>query len=119
MSKRDGKIHTRRPRRGAQAIQQLIQEYEASGQSRAEFCGGHDLALSTLDRYLRKHRTASGASSSVVSCELVPVEMAMPSRVSKGARALAVVLPGGRRVEVEVGFDAATLTRLVAVLERI
>ena len=31
---------------------------------------------------------------------------------------LAVVLDGGRRIEVSRGFDADTLRRLVAVLER-
>jgi hypothetical protein len=33
-------------------------------------------------------------------------------------KTLAVVLPGGRRIEVGMGFDASTLAQIVAVLER-
>jgi hypothetical protein len=40
---------------------------------------------------------------------------------SRGANdgELAVVLPGGRRIEVKRGFDTATLRQLVAVLEQV
>ncbi|HXY51641.1 MAG TPA: hypothetical protein VEI01_19500 [Terriglobales bacterium] len=33
-------------------------------------------------------------------------------------KALAVILPGGRKVEIGVGFDASTLARIVVVLEQ-
>ena len=112
MNKARRPICVRRPRRGTQAILQLIQEYEASGESRGEFCREHDLGMSTLDRYLHNHRK----TSQTTGCELVPVELAVPSRVSN-ARALTVVLARGHRIEVDVGFDAAMLMSLIGVLE--
>jgi hypothetical protein len=102
----------KRPRRRGEAIQQLIREYEASGQSRVEFCRDHGVTKSTLDRYLSKRRAAASVSG------LVPVEITTPTGAPSG-RALVVVLSRGRKVEVNVGFDAATLARLVAVLERV
>jgi len=51
---------------------------------------------------------------------LVPVELArkspMPHEPSYG---LAVVLPGGRRIEVHPDFDTNTFERLVNALERV
>jgi hypothetical protein len=44
----------------------------------------------------------------------VAVELAGTATIGR----LAVVLPRGRRVEVSEGFDAATLARLLAVLEQ-
>jgi len=41
----------------------------------------------------------------------------MPNR-QPGERALAVLLPRGRKIEVGVDFDASTLARIVAVLEQ-
>ena len=48
------------------------------------------------------------------SGRLVAVELAGTATSGR----LAVVLPRGRRVEVSEGFDAATLERLLAVLEQ-
>jgi hypothetical protein len=45
------------------------------------------------------------------------VEIAMPNR-QPADRALAVILPRGRKIEVGVGFDATTPARIVAVLEQ-
>lgn len=117
MSEPQAAVRVKRPRLRTEAIQQLVQEYEASGQSRTEFCRSHGLVLSTLDRYLRKYRAVSGANPSLVGSALLPVKIAMPARGS-AEKALAVVLPRGRKVEVDIGFDAATLARVVAVLER-
>jgi hypothetical protein len=51
---------------------------------------------------------------------LVPVELAArKSPTQHGASCgLAVVLPGGRRIEVHPDFDTTTFERLVSALER-
>jgi hypothetical protein len=52
---------------------------------------------------------------------LVPVELAVrksPTRQEQSC-GLAVVLPGGRRVEVHPEFDTNTFERLVSALERV
>lgn len=116
MSEAQPSLRVKRPRRRAEAIQQIVEEYESSGQSRREFCRQHGLVLSTLDRYLRKQRAVSAANPDLVRSGLLPVKIATPA--GGGAeKALVVVLPRGCKVEVGIGFDAATLTRVVAVLE--
>ncbi len=95
-------------------------EFVSSGMRRSEFCQSRGLSFSTLDRHLKKlrwkrrHRPASSVG------RLVPVELAarkspMQHEPSCG---LAVVLPGGRRIEVHRGFDTSTFERLVGILER-
>jgi transposase-like protein len=104
---------TRRRRSRAEAAQ-LVAEYEAGGLSREEFCRERELALSTLARY-RKRRRAEGQDEGAGPGRWLAVELsgAQPA----GASGLAVVLTGGRRIEVGRGFDARTLEQLVSLLE--
>jgi hypothetical protein len=90
----------------------LVAEYEASGLSRQDFCDQRGVPLKTLARYvarLRQDKNGDGPP------QWVAVEVASPG-VNGGE--LAVVLDGGRRIEVRRGFDADTLRRLLAVVER-
>jgi len=52
---------------------------------------------------------------------LVPVELAVREspKQHEPSCGLAVVLPGGRRIEVHPDFDTSTFERLVSVLERV
>lgn len=88
-------------------------EYEASGLSRQEFCDQRGLPLKTLARYVTRSRREKNGNEGVP--QWVAVEIA-----ARGGNSgeLAVVLDGGRRIEVRRGFDADTLRRLVAELER-
>jgi hypothetical protein len=117
MSEEQVVVRVRGPRRRAEVIQQLVREFETSGQTRVEFCHNHALSVSTLDGYLRRHRTSEVLNNNSVGSGLVPVEIAMP-KGQPAERALAVILPRGRKVEVGVGFDTSTLARIVAVLEQ-
>lgn len=117
MSEEQVVAQVRSPRRRAEVIQQLVREFETSGQTRVEFCHNHALAVSTLDRYLRRYRTGEVLKNNCAVSGLVPVEIAMPNR-QPAERALTVILARGRKVEVGVGFDATTLARIVAVLEQ-
>jgi hypothetical protein len=51
---------------------------------------------------------------------LVPVELAAKKspKQNDATCGLAVVLPGGRRIEVHPDFDTSTFERLVGILER-
>jgi hypothetical protein len=110
-------------RRGHAEIARLASLYGASGLGRSEFCRRHGLALSTLNRHLKKQQQQEHRGDGGVGREpLVEVELAAAvSRVCPGdqAGALTVLLSNGRKVEVGDGFDDATLRRLVAVLERL
>jgi hypothetical protein len=112
----DGKVRKRRSRR---EIGRLVTEFEASGLRQVEFCNNHGLALSTLQRGLKRRRREAGRQG---ECEgLVEVKLAR-SRGNGSAEsscALEVLLAKGRRIEVRRDFDAETLTRLIRTIEEI
>jgi hypothetical protein len=85
--------------------------------SASEFCRTRGLAPSTLYRHLRKRR--SPCKTAVAGGQLLAVEVSGVNRCSPMHRGeMAVVLSNGRRIEVNPGFDGATLERLVSGLER-
>lgn len=112
-------VAVRRPRRSPAEIQQLVEEFVQSGMRQSEFCRRRGIVLNTLKRYLKQVKNAprEGAGGSV----LVAVEVAAagPAQAREPDSSLAVVLSSGRRIEVSESFDAATLARLVTVLERL
>src|SRR5450432_520465 len=94
---------------------QLAVEYEGSGLSQIEFCQQRDLPLKTLGRYLTRYRKQKAHGNEPHNPHrFVAVEVAGPHC---GGGELTVLLPGGLRVEVKPGFNAATLRQLIAVLE--
>ena len=109
-----------RPRRSSAEIRQLVEEFVGSGLRQSEFCRRRGIVLNTLKRYLKKQRKAGkdGANGgALVAVELAPARRSQIDQASGSC--LAVVLSAGRRIEVGAGFDAATLARLVTVLERL
>jgi len=100
-------VTAQRRRRRAEA-DRLVAEFERSGMERKESCASHGLSVHTLDAWRRRSAKirADGA--------MIPVEL-----VDGGAAtgAFRVQLAGGRRIEVDAGFDAAELKRLIAALE--
>ena len=107
-----------RQRRSREEVRRLVDEFEASGSGRAEFCRSRGLALGTLQRHLRARRlateTANGRSR-LVAVSVTP----KPEAVSKPAESnLEVVLARGRRIGVRPGFDPGTLHELIMALEQ-
>ncbi|MGC1644465.1 MAG: hypothetical protein WA741_01435 [Candidatus Sulfotelmatobacter sp.] len=100
-------------RRTAAEIGQIVSEFESSGMSRSQFCRVRGLTFGVLNRYLERMRAA--ADSSANSDGLVAVEWG--GKKPSAEHALSVVLRSGREIAVNTGFDAATLQRLVEVLE--
>jgi hypothetical protein len=110
------------PKRRTRAeVQKLVAEFISSGMRRAEFCHSRHLSFSTLDRHLKKQRWKRRRRPVSLADQLVPVELA--ARKSPPQRepscGLAVVLPGGRRIEVHPNFDTGTFERLVGILEQV
>ena len=117
------KVSTHR-RRTRQEIQQLVAEFVSSGLRRTEFCRSRGLSFGTLDRHLKKQRWKrknKQAFSTSRFGRLMPVELAARKspKQHEPSSGLAVVLPGGRRIEVHPDFDMNTFERLVSVLERV
>jgi len=106
-----GRPH-RRHRTRAEADQVAV-EYEASGLSQEAFSRQRDIPLKTVARYVARYRKQKAGAEPP---RWVAAEVAVHG--AKGDE-LALLLPGGRRIEVKRGFDIATLRQLVAVLEQV
>jgi transposase-like protein len=110
----EGQVRQRKRRRTPAEIQQIVSEFKSGEQTQVEFCRRHDLVLSTLGRYLRQERGLSEESGG----GLVAVELAVKKLGAQPTGCgLSVMVGSGRRIAVESDFDAATLRRLVQVLE--
>ena|SRR5689334_5736183 len=110
--------HKRRTRAEGQ---ELVAEFMSSGMRRSEFCRSQNLSFGTLNRHLKKQRWKGKRRSVPGYGQLVPVDLAAKKAPTqhKPSCGLAVVLPGGRRIEVLPDFDTSTFERLVTVLERV
>jgi len=106
-------VKAKQPRRAQGEIEQMVAEFSGSGLNRTEFCRRHSMSLGTLNRCLKRQgaRIDGGEGNG----ELVAVELG-GSKVGCG---LVAVLSGGRKIEIQAGFDGPTLQRLVRVLESI
>jgi hypothetical protein len=110
------------PKRRTQAeVQQLVAEFVISGMRRSEFCRSRGLSFGTLNRHLKKQRwkkknRRAASAGRLVQVELAPNKSPRPHEPSCG---LAVVLSGGRRIEVHLDFDTNTFKRLGSALERV
>jgi hypothetical protein len=109
-------VRRRRRRRTSSEIEQIVSEFKSGALTQKEYCRQQGLTLSTLGRYLSRGRASREASNR----GLVAVELAVKNGSAKacGGCGLSVSVASGRRIIVEAGFDAASLQRLVQVLER-
>ena len=109
------------PKRRTRAeVQKLVAEFVSSGMRRSEFCRSRGLSFGTLNRHLKKRRRKRKSRAASAAGRLVPVELAARKSPTQHEPScgLAVVLPGGRRIEVHPDFDTSTFERLVGILER-
>ena len=90
----------------------VVQAYAASGLSVTAFCREQGISTSLLYRWRQRFpgEVAPAVASGFV--ELRPVDHRAPGS------GVAVVVDGGWRLEVEPGFDAATLERVLACVAR-
>ena len=107
-------------RRSRAEGQRLVSEFEQSGMRRKGFCAAHGLSMHTLDAW-RRRIAGSGSDE-----KIVPVEIVEDRRSGMGSEhaesvlrngQFRVVLAHGLRIEVDPGFDAAELRRLIAALD--
>jgi hypothetical protein len=104
-------------RRSRAEVEQLVGEYEASGLGRTAFSQQRGLSLSTLSRYRRRQEQTAGEGTEGERWLAVEVTGSAAAAGNGRSSGLAVVLSGGRRIEVGRGFDGDTLKRLLAVVE--
>ena len=109
------------PKRTRVEVQRLVAEFASSGMRRSEFCRSRGVSFSTLDRHLKKRRWKRRRKPVSSVSRLVKVELAAKKSLTQHEPScgLAVVLAGGRRIEVQRDFDVHTFERLMSVLERV
>ena len=90
-----------------------VREWKRSGLTAAEYGQREGLRPRTLTWWSSELRR----SPSPVALAKPPVVEVMVARKDPAASSLEVVLSNGVRVTVPIGFDEATLTRLLTVLE--
>jgi hypothetical protein len=93
-------------RRSAEEIQQLLEQYRASGLTQVEYCRQTGMVLSTLQRHLRRRK---GAAPQMVRVKVEPA--AEPSV------GFVLALGNGRRIESGWRFGEAELVRLIRIAE--
>jgi hypothetical protein len=104
-------------RRTREEIRQIVAEFAISGMQQSEFCQSRGISRSTLDRHLRKQRAQDQGSSA--GNRFLAVEMTASRSSASNSSGLVLALISGRRIEVNRGFDGATLERLLAVLVKV
>jgi hypothetical protein len=132
-------VQKRRPRSGWE-VEQLVNEFEASGASVTDFCFDHKLSRNVLYRHLERRRLGKVepkprrglVAVSVVEGPGQP-EVTVPQtgtshlglasppvQVETGAQcALEIVVRSGHRIQVRPDFDSGTLQRVLSILEKV
>jgi hypothetical protein len=94
----------------------VVRQWRNSGLSVRAFCADKDLAEPSFYAWRRTIAERDAAAVRFVPVHIVPGEQ--PVAADSGSNSgLELVLPAGRRLRIGPGFDAATLQRLLAVLE--
>jgi hypothetical protein len=95
-----------RQRRSQEEIQQIVEQFRASGLSQMEYCRQSGVVLSSLGRYLRRNTNAEQ--------RLVRVKVETPPTPESG---FVLMLSNGRRIASSWGFADAELARLIRIAE--
>lgn len=107
-------------RRGRAEADRLVSEFEQSGLRRKEFCTARGLSVHSLDAW-RRRVTQSGSAEKIVPVEIIEDRRASMGSMQAGSLArngqFRVVLAQGLWIEIEPGFDAVELRRLIAALD--
>lgn len=100
--------------------ERLVSEFEQGGLRRKEFCATRGLNVYTLDAW-RKRIAQSRLSEKMVPVEIIEDRAASIGAMQTGSIVrngqFRIVLAQGLRIEVDPGFDAAELRRLIAALD--
>jgi hypothetical protein len=92
-------------------MRRVLEEYEASGLGRREFCQQRGLAMTTLDYWRRE--LAAKRRKQDRQPRMVRVKVAQGEAVPR----FALGLVNGRRIECGWGFADAELVRLIRIAE--
>ena len=95
-------------RRSAEEVEQVVQQYTASGLSQREFSQQAGIKLSTLGRYVRREKPSDAAQ------QLVRVKLEGHAEADSG---FVVILGNGRRIASGWAFSETALAKLIRAVE--
>lgn len=105
---------------------QLVEGFsDSGGVTQAHYCQRHGISVASFHRWRNHFRQASVAEGTRAQARaqvgeplrLVPVELLGEAVAVGAAQALTLVFASGVRVQVNPGFDVATLARVVGLLQ--
>jgi hypothetical protein len=94
-------------RRSSEEVQQVVEQFRASGLSQMEYCRQTGTVLSSLGRYLRRSTNSEQ--------QLVRVKVEASPEPGAG---FVLMLGNGRRIASGWGFGDTELARLIRIAER-
>ena len=104
-------ISTRqRIRRTREQIQTLIGEYRTAGLSAREFAFAHQIPLSTLTHWIRRHRATA---------EPRWIEVSPPPRSMHPGEVVSIRFTDGLSIDLRSGFEAAPVAQLIRLLRQV
>jgi hypothetical protein len=92
---------------------EVVEEYERSGLTQAEFVARRGVALSTLQSWLRRWRAQRTGPVRLLPVEVAPTP---PPATTEGSAPVEVVVPGGVRLCIAPGTDVGYVVKLVEAL---
>jgi transposase-like protein len=108
---------TKRRRRTPEEIQQLLDNYQKSGQSQRQFAAQAGVCLATLQIWLRRVRKAGAVRGQPMARpRLLEVQLPYGSQFQRRQRSYCIELPQGAILRVESGFDLQEVGQLLALL---
>ena len=116
-----------RGRRTRAQWRQLAEGFSGSGLTQACYCQRHGISVASLHRWRARFRQAAPVAESQQAeanartrepVRLVPVQLLGEAVAVGEAQALTLVFASGVHVQVNPGFDTATLARVVGLLQQ-
>lgn len=102
---------SKRKRRSTRQIRKILDELTESGLSQREFARHHDIPLSTITNWLRKHRQVG--ATALAQQEVIPV-----GTISEPPVPLEIEFPGGEVLRIGSDCSMQSLRRVLAELRR-
>jgi transposase-like protein len=95
----------------------MVRQWRRSGQTARAFCAEHDLSEPSFYAWRRTLAERDAEAVHFVPVQVVPERASAPAAADQVSVGLELVLDGHRVLRIGPGFDAATLQRLLPLLE--
>lgn len=99
-------------RRTSESWFRLVEDWQASGLTKKEFCAQQSIAYSGFHYWVKKFR--EGKSLPTSGSSFIPLKLTSGSLAKHAIGSVEVILPDGRRVNFPSGVDVGFLRELLS-----